>query len=75
MNSTNNKLNHSDFSYGKSFYFTLDQTKGIFSIENNEHKEVARVENLKGKKLIPFVSLLFTNSKVHLVEQSFEPGK
>jgi len=61
-------LQKSDFHNYKTLYFTLDLPTYTFKVENNDNQTVAEVSDIQDKKLIPFVIIFETSTKVSLVK-------
>jgi len=59
MNSTQDRLNSSDFTKAESIlYHSLDMVKGTFEIRNTSKKLVAEVNDLDTKThLLPFINM------------------
>jgi len=67
MKKTSFALQKSDF-YNDRTYFTLDLPTYTFKVENNDNQTVAEVSDIQDKKLIPFVIIFETSTKVSLVK-------
>ena len=72
---THKKLKKSDFTAGNILYHTLNLCEGTFKIHNTNKELLAEAEGLKEKDVLPFLSLYFIDTKVALVEESFEEQK